>query len=48
MLLLHDTTDTVVSYHQLIKMCNQLVEHDVNAQLVLVDGTKYEYDSWSQ
>ena len=38
MLLLHGTADTVVPYHQSVKMRDQLVEHGVDAQLVLVDA----------
>lgn len=48
MLLLHGTADTVVPYHQSVKMRDRLVEHDVDAQLVLVDGAEHEYDFWSQ
>lgn len=42
------TADTVVPYHQSVKMRDQLVEHGVDAQLVLVDGAEHEYDFWSQ
>ena len=48
MLLLHGTADTVVPYHQSVKMRDRLVEHGVDAQLVLVDGAEHEYDFWSQ
>ena len=48
MLLLHGTADTVVPYHQSVKMRDRLVEHGVDAQLVLVDGAEHEDDFWSQ
>lgn len=48
MLLLHGTADTVVPYHQSVKMRDRLAEHGVDAQLVLVDGAEHEYDFWSQ
>ncbi|WP_213261778.1 alpha/beta hydrolase family protein, partial [Bifidobacterium animalis] len=48
MLLLHGTADTVVPYHQSAPTSDRLVEHDVDAQLVLVDGAEHEYDFWSQ
>ena len=38
MLLLHGTADTVVPYHQSVKMRDRLAEHGVDAQLVLVDA----------
>ena len=44
MLLLHGTADTVVPYHQSVKMRDRLAEHGVDAQLVLVDGAEHEYD----
>lgn len=40
--------DTVVPYHQSVKMRDRLAEHGVDAQLVLVDGAEHEYDFWSQ
>ena len=30
------------------KLMERLVEHGVDAQLVLVDGAEHEYDFWSQ
>ena len=43
-----ETADTVVPYHQSVKMRDRLVEHGVDAQLVLVDDAEHEYDFWSQ
>ncbi|KFI47019.1 alpha/beta hydrolase [Bifidobacterium biavatii] len=47
-LLLHGTADTVVPYHQSVKMRDRLVEHGYDARLVLVDDAEHENDFWSQ
>lgn len=47
-LLLHGTGDTVVPYHQSVKMRDRLVAHGYDARLVLVDGAEHENDFWSR
>lgn len=47
-LLLHGTADTVVPFHQSVRMRDRLVEHGYDSRLVLVDGAEHEQDFWSR